>query len=109
MEKKVIKEFQENDEELEKIALEIAQSLEDLGDKQRKVGSEINNQYDMLVDANEEAEEVEYKLNKQNNELSRLLNKFRNGKQIWLDFLLIFLLIGFLSLLWNRLKAKDYV
>ena len=109
MEKKVIKEFQENDEELEKIALEIAQSLEDLGDKQRKVGSEINNQYDMLVEANEEAEEVEYKLNKQNNELSRLLNKFRNGKQIWLDFLLIFLLIGFLSLLWNRLKAKDYV
>jgi len=73
------------------------------------VGESINEQYEMLQKANEAAEKTELELTRQNNELSRLLNKFRNGKQLWLDFFLLFLLMGFIALLWNRLKARGYV
>ncbi|CAI2374421.1 unnamed protein product [Moneuplotes crassus] len=108
-EEKALEEFKKNDEELEEIALKIAQSLEELGDKQKKVGQEVGAQYEMLVQANADAENIEFELGRQNNELTRLLHKFRNGKQVWLDFLLIFLLCIFLTLLWNRLKAKDFI
>jgi len=109
MEKKVMKEFQENDKELENIALQIARDLNELGNKQNNVQRAIGEQYDQLVIANEEADKVEVGLRKQNNDLAKLLNKFRNGKQIWMDFILIFILMGFLALLWNRLKAKEYI
>jgi len=108
-EKKVMNEFKENDKELEEIALQIANSLGELGEKQNMVGVSINQQYEMLQKANENADNTELELNRQNNEISRLLNKFRNGKQLWLDFFMLFILMGLLALLWNRLKARGYI
>ena len=108
-EQAVMKEFQENDKELEDIALQIYNQLGELEEKQKKTGVSINEQYEMLKKANEAAEKTELELNRQNNELSRLLNKYRGGKQIWMDFFLLFVLIGLLALLWNRLKAKGYI
>lgn len=104
-----MKEFEDNDKELEEVALQIAISLEELGEKQKKTGKAINEQYEMLQKANDMAERTELELNKQNNELAGLLNKFRHGKQLWLDFFLLFLLMGLLALLWNRLKSKGFV
>jgi hypothetical protein len=46
---------------------------------------------------------------KQNNELSKLLEKYRHGKQLWLDFGLLFILMGLIAVLWNRLKHCGYV
>ena len=105
----MLKEFKQNDSELEDIALQIANSLDELGEKQNKTGVAINEQYEMLKKANEEADKTEMELNRQNNELSRLLSKFRNGKQLWLDFFLLFTLLGLLALLWNRVKSRGYI
>ena len=108
-EKRVLKEFEQNDKELEDIALQIANSLESLGEKAIKTGVSIEEQNQMLKKANEAAERTELELTRQNNELSKLLNKYRHGKQLWLDFFLLFLLMGLIALLYNRLKAKGYI
>jgi hypothetical protein len=115
---KTLKEFEENDKELEDIALHVAEQLDSLKDKAIKTGSEIQGQNELLTKgnrlsfywvANESAEDTQLNLTKQNNELSKLLNKYRNGKQIWLDFILLSVLLSLLALLWNRLKARNFV
>lgn len=108
-EKRALKEFEENDKELEEMALEIANSLTQLGEKANKTAISINEQNQMLKQANKAAEQTELELNRQNNELARLLNKYRHGKQLWLDFALLFVLMGLIALLWNRLRAKGFI
>lgn len=108
-EKRALKEFEENDKELEEMALEIANSLAQLGEKANKTAISINEQNQMLKQANKAAEQTELELNRQNNELARLLNKYRHGKQLWLDFFLLFILMGLIALLWNRLRAKGFI
>ena len=47
-EKKVLKEFEDNDRELERIAEEISKGLEELADKGKKAGKAIEEQNEML-------------------------------------------------------------
>ena len=89
-----MKEFKENDDEIEEMAQKIAASLESLKDKTKKTGEAIHAQGELLDEANAKAENTEQTLRLQNNELKRLLNKYRNGKQLVLDAILTAILIG---------------
>jgi len=49
---KTLKEFEENDKELEDIALHVAEQLDSLKDKAIKTGSEIQGQNELLTKGN---------------------------------------------------------
>ena len=47
-ERKALKEFEENDKELERIAEDIAKGLDELAEKGKKIGKAIDEQHEML-------------------------------------------------------------
>ena len=108
-EKDVLEEFAKNDKELEDIALLIANDLDSLKDKAIRTGEALDEQHQLLTKANEMAENTELELNRQNNQLAAALKKFRGCKQLIMDFVLLFILMGFVALLYNRLQAKGYI
>ena len=108
-EREVLREFDRNDRELENIAARIASDLDSLGKKALQTGEALDEQQHLLQKANDLAENVELKLNKQNNDLQKAITKFRGMKQIWMDLFLLFILMGFIALLYNRLKFKNYL
>lgn len=108
-EERVLREFKENDDELEKLADQISNRLEALKGKTNKIGETIDVQAEMIKQADDSAEKTENTLRLQNNELQKILNKYRNGKQLMLDAILLMIFIGLLALLWHQLKTQNCV
>ena len=79
-EKNALAQFDENDQELEKIAGEIATALDHLKETSLNIADRVGTQNQLLKGANSKAKKTESELNQQNNDLKKALEKHKNGK-----------------------------
>ena len=108
-ERDILKQFEENDRELENIAAVIVGSLDELKGKAQNIEEGVKRQGDLLKKARQAAEENEAKPRQQNNSLKMALEKHKNGKQICLDLTLLLIFVGLLGVLLKLLKFKGYM
>ena len=108
-ERDILKQFEDNDKELESIAALIVGSLDELKGKAQNIESSVKRQSDLLKKAKKAADENEAKLKQQNNQLKQVLLKYKNGRQMCLDLFLLLLFVGLLGILLRMLKSKGYL
>lgn len=108
-ERDILKQFEDNDKELESIAALIVGSLDELKGKAQNIESSVKRQSDLLKKAKKAADENEAKLKQQNNQLKQVLLKYKNGRQMCLDLFLLLLFVALLGILLRMLKSKGYL
>ena len=108
-ERDILKQFEDNDKELESIAALIVGSLDELKGKAQNIESSVKKQSDLLKKAKKAADENEAKLKQQNNQLKQVLLKYKNGRQMCLDLFLLLLFVALLGILLRMLKSKGYL
>ena len=72
-ERGILQQFEENDKELEDIALQIVGSLDELKGKAQNIQSTIARQSELLKKTNRKAEANEARLRQQNNQLKMII------------------------------------
>ena len=75
-----MKQFKENDEELEALADQICGALDGLKETTKNINTIVKDQGEMLKGTNKKAEEVEAQLIKDNSDLKNVLAKHKGGK-----------------------------
>ena len=108
-ERDILKQFEDNDKELESIAALIVGSLDELKGTAQNIESSVKRQSDLLKKAKKAADENEAKLKQQNNQLKQVLLKYKNGRQMCLDLFLLLLFVALLGILLRMLKSKGYL
>ena len=108
-ERDILKQFEDNDKELESIAALIVGSLDELKGKAQNIESSVKRQSDLIKKAKKAADENEAKLKQQNNQLKQVLLKYKNGRQMCLDLFLLLLFVALLGILLRMLKSKGYL
>lgn len=79
-ERNLLKEFEENDQELEALALEIVNALDNVKHTAEAINSEIGKQGNMLREQRLRAERNKNDLESQNNDLKKVIEKHKSGK-----------------------------
>lgn len=108
-ERDLLKEFEENDKELEDIAGAIVQALDNVKNTAENIEGTIDEQGKMLRATRIRAENNEVALNKQNNDLKKVLERHKSGKQCAFDMGLLccwFVLFGVTA---KVLQVKGYI
>ena len=108
-ERDILRQFEENDRELEDIAALIVGSLDDLKGKAQNIESATKRQGDMLKKTRKGQEDNEARLKQQNNQLKQTLERHKNGKQICLDLTLLLIFVGLLGILIRMLKTRKVI
>ena len=108
-EKEILKEFEENDQDQELIAGEIVKALEGLKGTAETIETTIDKQGNLLKSTRARSEAQEVQLSKQNNELKKIIEKHKNGKQCCFDLGLIFIFLALAVVEIKLLQSKGYL
>ena len=79
-ERSILKEFQQNDQELEEIAKEINLALKEIKEKAQNVEANADKTGQLLEKQNERADKIVAKLTVQSNDLKQAISKHKNGQ-----------------------------
>ena len=105
-EKDALKEFEENDKELENLAAQICGALDTLKGTAENIEKQAKDQGKLLKKANQKAGDTEAQLTQDNNELKAVIQKHKGGKQMGMDICLLVTLIVLLGMLIKLLEYK---
>eukprot|EP00347_Sterkiella_histriomuscorum_P002197 403369092 len=108
-ERDILKQFEENDQELENIAAELVNALDEVKMKAQNNETALKRQKELLTKTKKKAEDNENKLRQNNNQLKQILQKYKNGKQMCLDMALCLIFVGLLGILLKMLSTKGYM
>ncbi|CDW80071.1 UNKNOWN [Stylonychia lemnae] len=108
-ERDILQQFEENDKELENIALELVDALDEVKMKAQNNEDLIKRQNELLKKTRKKAEDNENKLRQNNNQLKQTLAKYKNGKQMCLDMALCLIFIGLLGVLLKMMSSKGLI
>jgi hypothetical protein len=105
-EQAILKEFEENDKQLEEIAGRIVEALSKVKSSAQDMNVAINKQGKMIKSSRQRGEKNEQRLQQQNNELKEMITKHKGGRQCLFDLILLFIFLIELAVLVKMLQFK---
>ena len=108
-EKNLLKQFEENDQELEDIAGEICKALDEVKNVAEQMETVIGQQGDMTKNINSKAERNKIALNQQNNELKDIITRHKSGKQCVFDLSLLCVWLVLFGFTIKMFQMKGYI
>ena len=107
-EKQALKQFKENDEQLDAILDRVIAGLSDLQKKGNIINEQIDRQNEMLQKTNKKVERTHLRLVQQNDHLKDVLQKIRSTNKLCCDLCLVVWFLGLIGVIVAVLKSKNY-
>ena len=104
-----LKEFEQNDQELEDIAGEIVKALDTVKRNAENIEAGIDRQSNLLQKQYERSEKVSERLQDQSTQLKDVLNKHKSGRQCCFDLFLLSVWLALCTVLLKMLQSKGYL